>query len=44
MMRNRGKKIVAALLLTSMAVVAFAAGREADAARTVEALHQAVVR
>ena len=44
MMKNRGKKIVAALLLTSMATVGFAAGREADTARSVEALHQAVVR
>ena len=44
MMRNRGKKVVAALLLTSMAVAVFATGREADAARSVEAFHQSVVR
>ena len=43
-MRNRGKKVVAALLLSSMAAAAFATGREADAARTVEAFHQSVVR
>ncbi len=44
MMRNRGKKIVAALLLTGMVAVGFAASREAAAARSVEALHQAVAR
>ena len=44
MMRNRGKKVVAALLLTSMAVAVFATGRETDAARSVEAFHQSVVR
>lgn len=37
-------KVVAALLLTIMVVAGFAAGKEADAARSVEALHQAVVR
>ncbi len=44
MMRNRGKKIVVTLLLTGMVAVGFAASREADAARSVEALHQAVAR
>lgn len=44
MMRNRGKKVVAALLLSSMAVAVFTTGREADAARTVEAFHQSVIR
>ena len=41
---NRGKKVVAALLLMSVAALGLAAGREVDAAKSVEALHQAVIR
>ncbi len=43
MMKSRGKKAVTALLLTSVAAVGVAAGREVDAAKSVEALHQAVI-
>ncbi len=43
-MKNRGKKAVTALLLTSMATVGVVASREADAAESVKALQRAVVR